>query len=332
MWTEKSVMKGTVMMKQKMMVALSMVVLTAAVGSAQEKPQTPSLQESLEKSKAESVEYTERMNELVVQLKKMDADIEDSITKTIEFMKMYKDSADTNERILDNKEDLLKDLKKSVEKYSDLRKKMVREITMDRNYVKEDMVKIRDWADGKVTLRVKQIVEITTSLGEYSVSRGGGGYGGRGRRGYDDNGQYEEERLGDATAKVKVGLIDDMKKGIETLTERSEKLEKELANPRAKRPLEEINNELIAVSDKIELLENSIEDIYSTRSTASKTGRDGSREIEKEMRSRIREIKSDSTSFFRSFNSMMRMLRQQKTLNITIEKYEFAIEQQNAGS
>jgi len=321
------------MMKQKMMVALSMVVLTAAVGSAQEKPQPLSLQESLEKSQAESVEYTERMNELVVQLKKMDADIEDSITKTIEFMKMYKDSADTNERILDNKEDILKDLKKSVEKYSDLRKKMVREITMDRNYVKEDMVKIRDWADGKVTLRVKQIVEITTSLGEYSVSRrGGGGGGGRGRRGYDDGGQYEEERLGDATAKVKVGLVDDMKKGIETLTERSEKLEKELANPRAKRPLEEINDDLIAVSDKIELLENSIEDIYSTRSTASKTGRDGSREIEKEMRSRIREIKSDSTSFFRSFNSMLRMLRQQKALNITIEKYEFAIEQQNAGS
>jgi hypothetical protein len=309
-----------------MMIALSMAVLVAAVGSAQEKPQGASLQESLVKYKAESAEYTDRMNQLVVHLKRMDADIEDSISKTVEFMKRYKDSADTNERILENKEDIIKDLMKSVKKYSDVRADMVREITMDRNYVKEDMIKIRDWADGKVKLRVKQITEIATSLGEYTVSRGGGdGY-------FDDDGRHEEERLDAATTDVKKDLVDDMRKGIETLSKLSEKLEKELANLRAKRPLEEINNDLIAVSEKIELLENSIDDISSKRSTAAKTGRDGSREIEKEMRSRVREIKSDSTSFFRSFNSMLRMLRQQKALNITIEKYEFAIEQQNAGS
>jgi hypothetical protein len=314
-------------MTNKMMIALSMAVFVAAVGSAQEKPQGASLQESLVKYKAESAEYTDRMNQLVVHLKRMDADIEDSISKTVEFMKRYKDSADTNERILENKEDIIKNMKKSVEKYSDLRKDMVREITMDRNYVKEDMVKIRDWADGKVKLRVKQITEIATSLGEYTVSTGGGGDGY-----FDDDGRDEEERLADATTEVKKDLVDDMRKGIKTLSERSEKLEKELANLRAKRPLEEINTDLIAVNEKIELLENSIDDIFSKRSTAKQTGEDGSKEIEDEMRSRVRKIKSSSTSFFKSFNSMMRMLRKQKTLNIDIEKYEFAIEQLNAGS
>jgi predicted nucleic acid-binding Zn-ribbon protein len=311
-------------MKSILFVLLSAVT----VCFAQNEPQVDDLQESLVTYKAESAEYTDRINKLLVQLKITDANLESNIARTLEFTKRYTDSADTGERIMKGKESILRDLMKSIKKYSGLQKDIVREVTMDRNYVKEDMINIRDWVDEKIKLRVKQITEITTSLGGYNYYSRGGYSGGDY---YDDDGAAEE-RLADDAAKTKKSIVRDIRQGIEVLSKRSEKLEKELSNIRAKRPLEDINNDLTAVNEKIAVLENSIDDIYSEETHGKRVGKDGSREIQKEMRKRVSKLKSSSTSFFKSFDAMMRMLRRQKALNITIEKYEFAIEQLNTGS
>ena len=101
-------------MKLNLLAALSI----ATVCLAQNEPQVAVLQESLMESKAESAEYTDRINQLVVQLKKTDANIESSIAMTLEFAQKYTDSVDTGERILKNQETMLRDLIGSVEHYA----------------------------------------------------------------------------------------------------------------------------------------------------------------------------------------------------------------------
>jgi uncharacterized protein YlxW (UPF0749 family) len=309
-------------MKLNLLVLLSI----ATVCFAQNDPQVATLQETLVKYKAESAEYTDRINKLVVELKKSDANIESSISKALEFTQRYTDSAETGERIMKNEETILRDLIGSVELYSELKKDIVREITMDRNYVKEDMIKIRDWADEKIKLRIKQITAVTTALGGYDIYSSGVSHG-------DDGADFHgKRRLAEAAVENKMDIVRKMKQGIKSLSERSNELEKELATVRAKRPLEDINNELNAVNEKIAVLEDSIEDILNAEAYGERVGKTASREIEKEMRERVGKIKSSSTSFFKSFDAMMNMLRKQKSLNISIEKYEFAIEQLKADS
>ncbi len=309
-------------MKQKLIAVLS--IATACL--AQDKPQVVELQEALMQYQAESAEYTDRIEKLVSELKKADANIESSIAKTLKFAQQYTDSADTRERLMKSKESMLKDLTRSVARYSDLQKDMTREMARDQNYIKEDMLKVHDWADAKITLRIQQITAITTSLGGYDFYSSGVAHD-------DDNADSERrKRLAENAVENKKDIILKMRRGIKDLTERSTALEKELANPRSKRSVEEINIELTAVNEKLALLENSIEDIYSAEAYGKRVDKTASREIEKEMRNRVGEIKSNSASFFKNFDALMHLLRMQKSSNINIEKYEFTLEQLKAKS
>ena len=312
-------------MKLNLVAALS--IATACL--AQDKPQVADLQEALAQYKADRAQYADRINQLVVQLKKTDANIESSIAKTLEYAQKYADSATSGERILKSQEKILKDLIGSVEHYAELKKDIAHEITMDRNYVKEDMIKIRDWADEKIKLRVKQITAITTALGGYDIYSHGVSHDTDNAAGADFD---EQQRLAEAAVENKTDIVRKMKRGIESLSERSKALEKELSNVRANRPVEDINNELTDVNEKIAALEHSVDDILNAEAYGERVDKATSREIEKEMLDRVSKIKSSSTSFFNNFDALLRMLRMQKSLNINIEKYEFAIEQLNADS
>jgi len=314
-------------MKLTMFVLLSIVT----VCFAQNEPQAADLQKELvaklAKYKAESAECTDRVNKLVLQLKKMDVDIERNISKTLEFVGRYTDSVDTDEKVINNKEDILRDLMRSAKRYAGLRDDVVRDLAADRDYVKEDMIKIRDWIDEKIKLRLQQITAVTISLGGYDHYVSGMYYGDD-----DDEDKDFADSLIERAADEKKDVIKKMRKAIETLSKSSEDLEKELASLKTKRPLEDINSELTEVHDKIEALESSIEDIYSEETQGKQVGHEASREIVKEMRNRVSKLKSSSASFFRNFDAMMRTLRKQKSLDISIEKYEFAIEQLKARS
>ena len=222
-------------MKLIMFVLLSI----ATVCFAQNEPQAAGLQKKLAEYKAERVECADRAEKLVGQLKKMDVTIEGDIAKALEFVERYTDSVDSDEKVMDFKEDIIRDLMKSTERFAELREDVVRELAADRSYVEEDMIKIRDWIDEKVKLRIKQITAVTVSLGGYEHYSAGMNYGdgGRGRRGGRFGDSSDDEALVDSlverSADEKKDVIGKMKKAIEDLSERSEKLEKELASPRA---------------------------------------------------------------------------------------------------
>lgn len=319
-------------MKLNLLVLLSITT----VCFAQNEPQLADLQASLVQYKAESAEYMDRINQLVVELKKMDANIESDITKALEFTQRFTDSADTGERIMDSKKTILKDLIKSIERYTELENEIASEITKNRSYVREDMIKIRDWADAKIIMRVKQLTDVSTSLGGYDYYTSGlSGNNSDSLRGNGRRGDYDLEqgkRLADSAAKIKVDMIGKIKNATSALSERENDLEKELTNDKARRPSEDINNDLSSVKGKIAALEDAIDAISSKETTGKRVGKDASREIEKEMRNQVSNIQSSSTSFFKSFDKMMKMLRKQQSLNITIEKYEIEIEQLTSGS
>jgi hypothetical protein len=309
-------------MKLNLFVLLS--ITTACF--AQNEPQIEALQESLAQAKAASAENMDRINQAVAELKEMDTKIEGSIAKTIEFTQRYTDSVETGERIMDGKKAILKDLIKSIERYTELEKEVAEKITKNRSYVKEDMMKIRDWADAKIILRVKQLTDVTVSLGGYDYYTGG-------RFGDDDSYDYQKaKRLADAAEKNKLEMIGKIKDAIDTLSKRSDELERELGNLSAEQSQEDINNNLNSVKGKITALENAIEVITTGETTGKRVGKDASRAILKEMQERVSEIISSSDSFFESFDEMMSMIRRQKMLLMDIEKYENDIEQLKAGT
>ena len=306
-------------MKLNLFVLLS--IATACF--AQNEPSAADLEASLAQYKADSAENVGSMNQSIADLKAMDVDIESDIAKALEFTQRYTDSVDTGERIMDTKKTILKDLIKSIERYIELEKEVAGEIAANRSHVKEDMIKIREWADAKILLRVKQLTDVTVSLGGYEYYTGG-------RFGDDDNYDYQKaKRLADAAEKNKLEILDKINAAIGTLSTRSDELETELANLASEESGEVITGNLESVKGKIDALEDAVDAITTQETTGKRIGRDASRAIEKQMREMADKIKSSSTSFFDSFDEMMMMLSRQKTLNANIEKCERDIEQLN---
>ena len=294
-------------------IILGLLVLTSTCFAQNEK-KVAYLQTMLKKYQHESQEYEVHMKKLVAGLQKSDIILETKIAATLNFIKKYKDSDNSHNRIIRNKEWVINGLKKSIGNYSDRRRDMTNEIKFGTRYSKQDMQKIRAWFDAKITLRVKQITEMTKSLESYKE--------------YYDHGDYNhshlnEKRRVERAAKEKLKVVKDMRRGITKLSASAKKKERELSNIHTRLSTEEINKALRTVYSKIEMLENSIQDIISGGKEGKKVGSKASSVIGSELRRKVSTIKTESKLFFRRFDSAVRMLNKRKSLDILIEKYEF---------
>lgn len=266
------------------------------------------LEAALTKHKTDKEKFEKHFDKLLTQLKAQDVSIEKEIKEAIDFIKRYKDSANTSNRILRDKEKVIDGLKKSIKNYSDRRQRVINEMKFGKRISNEDLEKIKTWFDQKIDLRVKQVVEIATSLGNYKEY-------------YGDN----SRRIEKADKEVQK-LIKEMEKGIEDLTEKAEKLEKELDNVNTKYSMTELATELTATNGKINLLKQSIDDLWKGGKDGQKVSKTASLAIDRELRKKINAIKNNAYTFFRQFDSTFRMLEQRKKMQVTIDKYEFALE------
>ena len=297
---------------------LSALLLVVSVSSfGQNGDKAAKLEKNLNKYKAEKAQFESHLKKLVEQLKVQDTEIEKKIKGTVDFIKRYKDSDQTNNRIIRNKEKVLNGLRKSIKNYSDRRQTIINEMKYGTRYFSDDMEKVKNWFDKKIELRVGQIVEITKSLDEYKE------YYDRNK----DGSHYNEKKRVERADRKKDKLIKEMKKGIAELTKKAEKLEEELDNVNTKLPMAEIANELTVTVKKIDLLQESIDGIWRGGEDGNKVGRKAALSIDKELREKTADIKSLSYTFFKQFDSTIRLLQKRKTLETTIDKYEFAIEQ-----
>ncbi|MCM8538556.1 MAG: hypothetical protein NE334_21620 [Lentisphaeraceae bacterium] len=265
------------------------------------------LEVALTNHNSEKEKFEKHFEKIVVQLKAQDVTIEKEVKETIGFIKKFKDSDNTSNRILRDKEKIIESLKKSIKDYSDRRQRVMSEMKFSNRILGEDLEKVKAWLDKKIELRIKQVVEIAKSLENFK-------------------GHYNSRRV-DKADKEKQRLIKEMEKGIEKLIDKSKSLEKELDNVNSKLTMAEIAAELTATTQKVNLLENSIKDLWSSGKSGQRVSKTSALAIDRELRKRMNEIKSNTHTFFKQFDSAFRMLEQRKKLQNTVDKYKFAIEQ-----
>ncbi|MCM8533452.1 MAG: hypothetical protein NE330_19955 [Lentisphaeraceae bacterium] len=270
------------------------------------------LEAVLTKHKADKEKFEKHFDKLVTQLKTQDVAIEKEVKGIIDFIKQFKDSNNSKNRILRDKERVISGLKKSIKNYSDRRQRVINEMKFGHRILDEDLEKVKVWFDKKIELRVKQVVEIAQSLGTY--------------KDYGYNRSREQKNVEKAD-KEKQRLIKEMEKGVENLTEKAEKLERELDNVNSKLTMAEIADELTATTKKVNLLKESIDELWKGGKNGKAVSSTASSAIDRELRKKINEVRGNAYTFFRQFDSAFRMLEQRKKMQATIDKYEFAIEQ-----
>jgi hypothetical protein len=282
---------------------------------AQTETKVSSAKKILEKYKKDELAHKQLIKKLEVQVNFLDEKLENQLKSTLEFIKKFKDSDQSNNRIIRNKEKMISSLELSIKEYKTRRDIVINEIKFGKRYLSQDLLKIRGWLDGKIILRVKQIVEVTKSLSKYKE------YYDRGEDGENFNAKRRVERAD----REKSGIIRKMRKEIKGYNLKIKAMERELYNIDTKTSCNIICKELAANYLKTELLEQSIEDILSGGKEGASVGRKASLTIDKEIRKRMSDVKSKASTFLSTFDAIMRLLLKKKIIKIKIEKYQDSI-------
>jgi predicted nucleic acid-binding Zn-ribbon protein len=255
----------------------------------------------------------DKTQRLITHLKMVDERIEVEISELINMLKRFEDSKDSRDRILGNKQKLIKDLKSSIKIYSEYRKKLANDLKLtNKRFRSEDFRKFLDFLDKKMLTRLEQIVKITQSLDTYKEH-------------YDfSNSHFRNARKNAKDADKERGrLIDDINKGIKNLSDERNKLEKYFSKPNPNRSLSEISQEISAINQKIKALEHSIQEImYGPKKKGQKISKDGARTIEKQVREKTHRLNADFQTMNRGLNQLYLALQNLKRSEDTLHKAE----------
>ena len=272
---------------------------------------TATLEKQLQLVTAKQQKHDAHIKKITNHLKVQDTSIEKQVKEIVDLISKFSDSGDSGTRIIRHKEQAIDGLTRSIKNYSDLRKRMNQELVYAKRYPSEDIQNIKDWLDKKIELRVKQITQITKSLGTYKEKHGW----------YNNNSR--ERSNAERADRERDKLARDMEKGKEELTEKVIKLEKQLDNVNSKVPMADIANEITALCKKIDLLESTIKEIkYGDHTKAKKMSRTGASTLDKDLRSMIRDVKSEAQAFNKGLESTIRLLSARKQYNEQIDKLE----------
>ena len=249
-------------------------------------------------------------------LKRLDEKIEADIKKILDTITKYKDSNDSGYRVLRNKERLIGGLNKSIDFYTEHREAVTKELLNNRFFEAEHLKKLANYLDKKITLRVKQILDVTKSLEQYKEIYDSHRYSG--------NDKSKVRRA----EKEKSSVIKDFEKTRKELMVEQEKLQRTYDNPSAKISHETISDELTAIYKKIELIDYSIEDVLNGGKDAKRLSDDSAKVIERQIRDRASSIKSTFTTYSRGFDNLLRQLRKRHTQQDSIDRQEALIKRQ----
>jgi len=283
------------------------------VGALSLQAQSPAAEAHLKRLDQNFQFVNEKNQRLISHLKMVDQRIENEITGLIDMLKRFEDSKDSKDRILSNKEKLIKELRDSIKFYSEYRKKVANDLKLtSKRFRSEDLQKFLAFLDKKMLTRLDQIVKITQSLGSYKEH-------------YDfTNSHFRNAKKNAKDAdKARGKLIDDINKGIKNLSLEREKLEKYFDKPTPNRSLSEISQEISAINLKIKALEHSIQEImYGGNKSGQKISKDGARTIDKQVRDKTNRLNADFQTMNRGLNQLYLGLQSIKRSADILQKAE----------
>ena len=249
-------------------------------------------------------------------LKRHDEKIEADIKNILAIITKYKDSRESGYRILRNKERLIGGLKKSITFYARHRETVTKELLNNRFFKTEHLKKLANYLDEKITLRVKQILNVTQSLEQYKEIYDMGRYSG--------NDKSKVRRA----EKEKTSVMKDFEKARKELLSKQEKLQRAYDNPSSKISHETISDELTANYKKVELIDYAIEDVLNSGEQTKRLSSSSAKIVEKQIRDRASNIKSSFDTYSRGFDNLLRQLRKRRSHQDSIDRLEALIKRQ----
>ena len=268
--------------------------------------------QGLERAQEAFKTQQEHIHRIVYQLKNVDKRIDSDIKAMVDMLTRFKDTRDSNSRILRNKEKIIRDLKETISFYSSQYKKLTQDALGRQEIRLEDTQKIQDWLDKKIEQRLKDVVQITNSLEEYKAY-------------YDRSYRYSKEKSNAKDAdRMREKLIGDMKKAIAELEKNRDHLEKEFAKEKPSKDLSLLSKEITAINKKIDLLEHSIQDTIYGGKEGQGVSKNKARIIDKEIREKVSDLDANLTTLSRGLNTLYIKLKGLKQADDLVKKYENA--------
>lgn len=238
-----------------------------------------------------------QQNNFLKELHKIDESLETKLDSLINRLAKTKDSRETGSKIIRNKKKIIRDLQKAQKDYNNIRDHIDRDFKNNHKYIRDDLQHLLSFMDVKVDERIKQITKITKSLNAYKE--------------YYDWGNRGNDRKNVRTAdKEKERVIKEFEKEITSLQKKADDITEEFNDSGSKERVINTYTEMQVITERINLIEHSVEDILNGGTDGQKVGRYAGLRIDKEIR--------QSTASIQGFN---------KTLTYTLQAYQRLLKQ-----
>ncbi|MCM8534894.1 MAG: hypothetical protein NE334_03035 [Lentisphaeraceae bacterium] len=242
-----------------------------------------------------------QQNNVLQELHKIDESLETKLDSLIDRLAKVKDSRETGSKIIRNKKKIIRDLQKAQKDYNSIRDHIDRDFKNNHKYIRKDLQHLLSFMDVKIDERIKQITKITESLNAYKE--------------YYDWGNRRNDRQNVRTAdKEKDRVIKEFEKEITTLQKKAENIDKEFNNAGSKERVINTYSEMQVITERINLIEHSVEDILNGNGANQKVGRYAELRIDKEIRKSTASIQGFNKTLTYTLQAYQRLLKQRQDL------------------
>ena len=257
----------------------------------------------IEKGLKSHIEQSQNLqNDMLSELHKIDESLETKLDSLISRLSKTKDSRETRSMIIRNKKKIIRDLQKAQKDYNAIRDHIDRDFKNSHKYIRKDLQHLLSFMDTKIDERINQITKITDSLNGYKE--------------YYDWGNRRNDRKNVRTAdKEKARVIKEFEKEIETLQKKADDIDKEFNESGSKERVINTYTEMQVITERINLIEHSVEDILNGGTTGQKIGRYAGLQIDKEIRKATASIQGFNKILTYKLQAYQRQLKKRQELD-----------------
>lgn len=258
------------------------------------------------------IKYEATEGAIMMKMNELDAQIEKKLSVLLKHLLGARDSGQTGNKVIRNKKKIIGDLQKAQKAYKTERAKIDQKFKTNTKFVGHDLFTLKKMMDDKINERIKQITKVTDSLAGYKEY-------------YDWNGRYTDRKNVETADREKNRVIKDFEKEIIELNTKAEKIDDGFNDSDSKERIVNTYSEMQTITERVNLLEHSIEDILNGGNDGKKIGKIAELRLDKEIRKTSAEVNGSLKSFMYALASYQRTLAQRKDLSAQVNRMKKAI-------
>jgi hypothetical protein len=243
-----------------------------------------------------------REGEILLKLVDLEQALEKKLDSLIKHLTSARDSSETGTLVIRKKKKIIRDLQDAHQAYKQKRENIDKQFK-NVKVIQRDIDSLKEWLDEKINTSIKQITTVTDSLAHY--------------REYYDRNHYNDRKNVQTADREKNRVIKGFEKEIEALNKHVKILDGSYESPSYK---ENMYNAMQVASERVNLIEHSIEDILNGGDDGKKIGKVAALRLDREIRKSTAEINGYLKSFLYAIDIYERTLQKRKLAETQLEK------------